>query len=238
MDNTEIIAVKTVQDIQSFLFDNRDNAYKNFTKKLIPTIKEEKIIGVRTPVLRKLAKSLSGEKVCDDYLNTLPHTYLEENHLHGFLIENVKDFTHALSLIEEFLPYIDNWATCDSVRPKALKKDTDTLYEHIKVWIASDSTYTIRYGIGMLLSFYLDEAFNKEHLKLVSEIRSDEYYVNMMIAWYFATALAKQYNCAFPYIESKVLPPWTHNKTISKALESYRIGDKLKAKLKTLKIKS
>lgn len=224
------------KDILSYLFEKNDDKYKEFNSKLLPTVDKNTVIGVRTPILRKLAKDLKDTVVMDSFLNTLPHTYLEENHLHGFLIETVTDFDKALCLIENFLPYIDNWATCDATRPKAFKKQLDTLYERIKVWIKSEHTYTVRFAIGLLLSFYLDDAFSKEHLKLVSSIKSEQYYINMMIAWYFATALAKQYKHTIPYIREQKLSQWTHNKTISKACDSFRIDEKTKSYLRTLRI--
>ena len=167
----------------------------------------------------------------------LPHTYYEENNLHGFLIETIRDYYAAANAIEAFLPYIDNWATCDLMSPKVFKKHLPELYEKILVWLNSDETYTVRFGIGMLMSFYLDEHFHPEMLELVAGIRSDEYYINMMIAWYFATALAKQYDAALPYIQNQRLEKWTHNKAIQKAIESYRISDDTKAYLRTLKVK-
>lgn len=237
MKKVEFTAINDKNDILAYLQSVSDKKYKDFTKKLIPNISEERILGVRTPILRSLAKSLKDTELSKDYLSTLPHTYLEENHLHGFLIENERDFREAVEKLEAFLPHIDNWATCDCVRPKVLKKDLPALYEHIKRWINSENTYTVRYAIGLLNSFYLDSAFDKSHLSLVSKIKSDEYYINMMIAWYFATALTKQYESTIPYIESKALPNWVHNKTIQKAIESYRIDENTKNYLRTLKIK-
>ncbi|MBE6824362.1 MAG: DNA alkylation repair protein [Ruminococcaceae bacterium] len=237
MDTNGNITINNTEDIISFLLINKDEKYKDFTSSLIPSVDKNSVIGVRTPILRALAKSLKDTHVMYDYLSTLPHRYLEENHLHGFLIENVRDFSQTLKLTQEFLTYIDNWATCDTLRPKVFKKDLDTLYKHIKVWLKSKHTYTVRFAVGLLNSFYLESAFKEEHLSLVSSIKSDEYYINMMIAWYFATALAKQYDTTIIYIENKVLPKWTHNKAISKACESLRIDNDTKAYLRTLKIK-
>ncbi len=237
MKNLAFDTINDKNDILPFLRSVSDEKYRDFTKKLIPNISEEKILGVRTPILRSLAKSLKDTDISGDYLCTLPHTYLEENHLHGFLIENERDFKEAVEKLELFLPHIDNWATCDCVRPKVLKKDLPNLYEHIKRWVKSDHTYTVRYAVGLLNSFYLDSAFEPEHLRLVSNIKSDEYYINMMIAWYFATALTKQYDDTILYIEGKTLAKWTHNKAIQKAIESFRIDDSTKAYLRTLKIK-
>ncbi len=237
MISMESFAIFKKEDITKYLLECRDEGYKDFTSKLIPNIDNENIIGVRTPTVRKLAKSLRKSKVAYDYLHSLPHKYLEENHLHGFLIENEKDFRTAVKLTEDFLPYIDNWATCDSVRPKVFKKYKEELYPHICEWINSKHEYTVRYAIGLLLSFYLDDAFSTKHLELVAGVKSDEYYIKMMVAWYFATALAKQYESTIPYIENKVLQKWTHNKTIVKSCESYRVSDPHKAYLRTLKIK-
>ena len=219
------------------MLQNKDDVYRDFTANLTPSVDKNKIIGVRTPVLRALAKELRGTKVADEYLLQLPHTYLEENHLHGFLIEQIKDFNDALYMTERFLPYIDNWATCDTMRPKVFKKHPDAVYDKIKLWLKSDKTYTVRYAIGLLNSFYLDDNFKEEQMSLVSGINSDEYYINMMIAWYFATALCKQKDTAIKYIEQQKLPEWVHNKAITKARESLRIDKDLKCYLNTLKIK-
>ena len=228
---------KDKNDITDFLLRNADEEYREFTAKLTPNIDKESIIGVRVPLLRKLSKKLKNTDVATDFLHSLPHSYLEENHLHGFLIEHSTDFDTAISLLEDFLPYINNWATCDTVRPKIFKKHTDKLYEKIKLWLKSDHTYTVRYAIGLLNSFYLDEHFESKHLQLVAGIKSDEYYINMMIAWYFATALCKQYDDAVKTLENRTLPLWVHNKAIQKARESYRIDADTKAYLNTLKIK-
>lgn len=238
MKKLEFVTINDKDDILPFLHSQKDEQYKAFTQKLIPNISDEYIIGVRTPIIRKLAKSLKNTTIADDYLKLLPHKYLEENHLHGFLIENVRDFDKAVELLDDFLPHINNWATCDTVRPKVLKRNLPALYEHIKRWIQSSDTYTARYAIGLLLSFYLDEEFSIEHLDLVSKVTSDKYYINMMIAWYFSTALAKQYDATVPYIEDAVLSKWTHNKAIQKACESYRIDAQTKSYLRTLKIKN
>ncbi len=237
MKNVEYTTITDKNDILPYLQSVSDKKYKDFTKKLIPNISESRILGVRTPILRSLARTLKDTDVSRDYLCALPHTYLEENHLHGFLIENERDFYKAVEKLEAFLPHIDNWATCDCVRPKVLKRDLPALYTYIKRWIKSSHTYTVRYAIGLLNSFYLDSEFDKSHLSLVSKVESDEYYINMMIAWYFATTLTKQYDSTIPYIEDAILPKWTHNKAIQKAIESYRIDDKTKAYLRTLKIK-
>ncbi|WP_407311762.1 DNA alkylation repair protein [Desulfosporosinus sp. SB140] len=228
---------ETVEVVRRQLFELQDLKYKEFACKLMPTVNPETVIGVRTPDLRKLAREFSKTPEALDFLKTLPHAYYEENNLHGFLIETIRDYDASIAAIDEFLPYIDNWATCDMISPKIFKKNLPKLYEKIKVWLISGQTYTVRFGIGILMSFYLDDDFHPEMLELVASIRSDEYYVNMMIAWYFATALAKQYKAALPYIQEQRLEKWTHNKAIQKAIESYRIGDEAKAYLRTLKVK-
>lgn len=228
---------KNKNDITDFLFENADIKYRDFTAKLTPNIDIESVIGVRVPLLRQLSKKLKNTDVANEFLHSLPHSYLEENHLHGFLIEHCTDFDTTVSLLEEFLPYIDNWATCDTVRPKIFKKHTEKLYDKIKLWLKSDRTYTVRYAIGLLNSFYLDENFKAEHLQIVAGIKSDEYYINMMIAWYIATALCKQYEDTVKIIENRTLSKWVHNKAIQKAIESYRIDADTKEYLNTLKIK-
>ena len=225
----------TNAEIREKLFSLADEDYKAFHSKLMPTVDGNKIIGVRTPVLRSFAKELFKSADYRDFICDLPHRYYEEDNLHGFLIESIKDFDECVAEINRLLPYIDNWATCDMLRPKCLKKEPGKLIGHIHGWLKSNRTYTVRYGIGCLLSFYLDENFSEEHLRTVAEIKSDEYYVNMMIAWYFATALSKQYDSTVRYIEQRCLTEWVHKKTIQKAVESYRISDEVKAYLKTFK---
>ncbi len=225
----------TKAEIRGRLFSLSDEKYKTFHSKLMPTVAPEKIIGVRTPVLRKFADELYKSAEYEDFMFDLPHRYYEEDNLHGFLIEKLKDFDECAAETEKLLPFIDNWATCDMLRPKAFKYEPEKLEEKILKWISSDKAYTVRYGIGCLLSYFLDENFSQEHLKIVSEIESREYYVNMMIAWYFATALAKQFDSAIVYIERRKLPEWVHKKTIQKAIESSRISDETKAYLKKLK---
>lgn len=219
------------------LFEMQDLKYRDFSHSLMPTVDKEKVIGVRTPALRKLAKEFFKDKNIKNFMSSLPHRYYEENNLHAFMIEQIKDFDTAISEIDRFLPYVDNWATCDCMSPKAFKKDLDRLLIKTDKWLASTHTYTVRYGICTLMRYYLDDRFSPDLLKKVAEIRSDEYYINMMIAWYFATALAKQYDEALPYISERKLDKWTHNKAIQKAIESYRVPDEHKAHLKTLKIK-
>ena len=225
-------------EITTFLLSQKDLAYRDFSAKLIPNIDKESVIGVRTPVLRKFAKEIYGTNNAEDFLCCLPHDYLEQNHLHAFLIEQEKDIEKALMLTNTFLPFVDNWATCDCFRPKIFRKHLDTVYKNILIWIKSDHVYTKRYAIGLLLSFYLDSHFDPMHLKLVSDIKSNEYYINMMIAWYFATAIAKKPQHAIPYIEQQILDTWTHNKTISKACESFRVDEETKSYLKTLRIRN
>ena len=224
-------------ELQEKLFSMQDLSYRDFHAKLMPTIEKDTIIGIRTPQLRKFAKEFAKTEECEIFLRDLPHTYYEENNLHGFLLEMEKDYDRLVDRLDIFLLYVDNWATCDMIRPKILKKHLKEFLPKVQEWLDSDKVYTIRYGIGMLLSFYLDEEFHPEYLEWVAQIRSDEYYVNMMIAWYFATALAKQYETTLPYIVEKRLDVWTHNKAIQKAIESYRVTEEQKAYLRTLKIK-
>ena len=224
-------------ELQKKIFAMQDLPYRDFHSKLMPTIDKETIIGVRTPELRKFAKEFAKTEECESFLKDLPHTYYEENNLHGFLLDMEKDYDKLVERLDTFLPYVDNWATCDMMRPKILKKHLKEFLPKVQEWIGSDKDYTIRYGIGMLLSFYLDEEFQLKYLEWVAKIQSEEYYVNMMIAWYFATALAKQYDATIPYIEECKLDKWTHNKAIQKAIESYRVTDEHKAYLRTFKIK-
>ncbi|MCR5475219.1 MAG: DNA alkylation repair protein [Lachnospiraceae bacterium] len=225
------------EDIRKMLFDLQDVKYRDMQVKIIPTVRPDAIIGVRTPELRKLAKEVAGEEGIEDFLNELPHTYFDENQLHAFVISGIKDYTKCMEKVERFLPFVDNWATCDQMSPKIFKKHRQDLTEKIRSWIASDKTYTVRFGIGMLMEHFLDEDFDLAYPDMVSRIRSEEYYVNMMIAWYFATALAKQYEAVLPFIEEGRLDVWTHNKAIQKSVESYRITQERKEYLKTLKIK-
>ena len=224
-------------NIRETLLSLQDGKFAAFQARLIPNVAPERILGVRTPELRKLAKQLRGSSDAEAFLNTLPHEFFEENNLHAFLLCGIKDFERCVQAVEDFLPYVDNWATCDQLRPKAFARNRQALLPRIRSWLNSDRTYTRRFGIGMLMSHFLDEDFREEYLSWVSDIHSEEYYVNMMIAWYFATALAKQYRAALPYIEERRLGPWVHNKTIQKALESYRVSEEHKACLKTLKSK-
>ena len=224
------------EEIRNGLFDLQDSQYRDFQAKLIPSASADKMIGVRTPVLRKLAKDLAKRKDIGGFLNDLPHRYFDENQLHAFIISQLKDYEQCMDEVIRFLPYIDNWATCDQLSPKIFRKHRPKLIDQIRKWIISDRTYTIRFGIGMLMEHFLDEDYDPAYPEMVACIRSDEYYVNMMIAWYFATALAKQYDSILPFIENRRLDPWTHNKTIQKARESYRISPEQKEYLKALKI--
>lgn len=222
--------------IRAELLGMQDVEYRDFHAKLIPTVASEAIIGVRTPQLRKYAKQMAKDPQITDFLAQLPHRYYDENNMHAFIVEQIRDYEECLAQTERFLPYIDNWATCDMMAPKVFAKHKEELLEPIRRWIASSETYTIRYGVGMLMRFYLDEDFRPEYLQWVTEIHSEEYYVNMMRAWYFATALAKQYEVVVPYLEEKRLDSWTHNKAIQKACESYRVTAEQKKYLRGLKV--
>ena len=221
-----------MEEIQKHLFELQDMAYRDFHSRLMPDIDKETVIGIRVPVLRKYAKSIAGTELAEKFIKELPHRYYEENNLHMMLITRIKDYEKCLSEIERFLPYIDNWATCDFPAPKCFENHKEDLLPVIKRWIASSETYTIRYGIGMLMRLYLDADFAPEYVRIVAEVKSDEYYVNMIIAWYMATALAKQWDAVIPYIEEHRMSDWVHRKTIQKAVESYRITDEQKRYLK------
>ncbi|MCM1119992.1 MAG: DNA alkylation repair protein [bacterium] len=222
--------------IQAELWELQDNEYKDFHAKLIPTVAQENIIGVRTPQVRKLAKKWAKDPEIGEFLAQLPHRYYDENNVHAFVVEQIKDYEVCLAQTERFLPYIDNWATCDMMAPKVFGRHREELLEPICRWIASGDTYTVRYGIGMLMRFYLEEDFKPKYLQWVAEVSSQEYYVNMMRAWYFATALAKQYEAAVVWLEEKRLDAWTHNKAIQKACESLRVTAEQKKYLRGLKV--
>lgn len=224
--------------VRKQLFEMQDQGYKEFQRKLIPTMDSEKMIGIRTPILRKYVKEIKGSDVAEKFLSNLPHTYYEENNVHAFLIELIEDYEECIKEVNRFLPYIDNWATCDSMSPKIFKKNKTKLLDEIRRWIDSDQTYTIRFGVEMLMKLYLDVDFKPEYLEWVARVSSEAYYVKMMSAWYFATALAKQYEDTIVYIEEQRLEKWTHNKAIQKAIESFRITDKQKEYLRTLKIRA
>ena len=196
----------------------------------------ESIIGVRTPDLRKYAKELSKRREIEAFLKNLPHRYFDENQLHAFLLSEMKDYGRCIEAVNAFLPYVDNWATCDQLSPKVFKKHRGELLPQIRDWMGSEHSYTVRFAIGMLMQHFLEEDFDPSYPKIVLEYRSEEYYINMMRAWYFATALAKQYDAVLPMIEERGLDPWTQNKTIQKAVESYRITDEQKLYLKSLKL--
>lgn len=222
-------------EIQKELFSKQDTAYRDFQAKLIPNLADGAMIGVRTPELRKMAKQYAKREDIAAFLNVLPHTYFDENQLHAFIISERRDFAQCIAELARFLPFVDNWATCDQLSPKIFKKHRQELLPPINEWLSSAQTYVIRFGIGMLMEHFLDEDFDLVYPETVAKIRSDEYYVNMMIAWYFATALAKQYQAVLPFLEQNRLDTWTHNKTIQKAVESLRITPEQKSYLKTLK---
>ncbi len=221
-------------DIRQKLLEMQDPDYREFLIKLIPSVIPDRVIGIRTPELRKLAKEILKREDLSDFLNDLPHAFFEENQLHAFVISGMKDYDACMSALERFLPYVDNWATCDQMSPKVFKKHKSELMEHIRCWIASDECYTVRFGIGMLMEHFLDDDFVPAYSEMAAAVVSEEYYVRMMIAWYFATALAKQYDTVIPYVEENRLDSWTHNKTIRKAIESYRIDPDKKAYLRSL----
>lgn len=213
------------EQLYDALLAHREEAYRQMQVRLIPNIASDTILGVRTPVLRSLAKELEdGER----FLQNLPHRWFEENQIHSFLLEREKNFTAAIAGVEAFLPYVDNWATCDQLRPKCFGRHRQELLPYIRRWIASGEDYTVRFGIGMLMVHYLDDAFDPAYLELAASVHSEEYYVRMMVAWYFATALAKQYDAALPYISGYQLDKWVHNKAIQKAVESYRVSPEQK----------
>ncbi len=218
------------------LFALQDTAYGDFQAKLMPTIDRSTIIGVRTPALRKLAQQIAKTEAAREFIGNLPHRYYEENNLHAFIVARMTDFDEAMRQTNLFLPHIDNWATCDSFTPKVFGKHPDELLAAVKVWITSPHTYTVRFAIKMLMTFFLDERFSDEYPRMVAAVKSDEYYIKMMIAWYFATALSKQYDAIVGYLTEHRLDAWCHNKTIQKAIESYRISDERKAVLKKMKI--
>ena len=221
--------------VQKDLFSMQDEAYRQFQAKLMPTVNVETIIGVRTPDLRKFAKAFAKTSEAAPFLQTLPHTYYEENNLHAFLLEQIWDFDACIAALDAFLPYVDNWATCDSMAPKVLGKHREAVLVHIRRWLSSGQTYTVRFAVGLLMRYFLDESFLPEYLDMVAGIHSEEYYVRMMAAWYFATALAKQYEATLPVFQQNILDPWTHNKAIQKAVESCRITPEQKAFLRSLR---
>lgn len=217
------------------LKENEDKAFKEFQSKLVPNIDPAAIIGVRTPQMKQIAKQYFGTKEGEDFLKKLPHKYYEENMIHIFMVSLIKDFDKCTEETERFLPYVDCWPVCDQSSPKVYKKNHEKLLPFIKKWIASEHVYTSRFGMRMLMNEFLDGDFKKEYLKLVADKKAEDYYLKMMQAWYFATALAKQYDEAVVYIEKRRLDPWVHAKAIQKAIESYRVTDEHKEYLRTLK---
>lgn len=222
-------------DITKKLFALQDLKYRDFSASLTPTIDKEYFIGVRVPEVRKLAKEIKDTKEANEFIKALPHKYFDENMLHGLLLSEIKDYERCLHEVDAFLPFVDNWAVCDIMSPKAFKKHKNEFIKEIIKWADSKETYRVRFAIGQLMALYLDDDFKEEYLEIPSKIISDEYYINMMIAWYFATALAKKWDKAIKYLEKKTLPLWVHNKTISKARESFRITPEQKEYLKSLK---
>ena len=227
-----------IQETREKLSSLQDLKYRDMQVRIIPSVKPESIIGVRTPELRKMAKELAQSREIGVFLENLPHKFFEENQLHAFIVSGMKDYRECLGTLNRFLPYVDNWATCDQMSPRVFKKHRPELMESIRGWLGSAETYTIRFGIGMLMEHYLDEDYDPACPEMVAAVRSEEYYVNMMIAWYFATALAKQYEAVLPFITEHRLDTWTHNKAIQKAIESFRITPEQKEYLKSLKNRS
>ena len=223
-------------DLYRKLYDLQDLKYRDMQIKIIPTVEPESVIGVRTPELKSIAKDILKDGNYKGFLEELPHRYFEENQLQAFIISGIEDLNECMEDLETFLPYVDNWATCDQMSPKIFRKHKDLLLTHIIEWIDSEKTYTVRFGVGMLMEHFLDDDFDPLYPEMVAKLRSEEYYVNMMIAWYFATALAKQYESILPFIEEKRLDDWTHNKAIQKSLESRRITEEQKLYLKSLKV--
>lgn len=227
--------MEPVQEIRDRLFALQDPEYRLFQSKLMPTVDPARVIGVRIPDLRKLSRELTGTEQAAAFVRQLPHDYYEENNLHGFLIASLRDYGETVAALESFLPHVDNWATCDLLHPRAFDKRPEALPDQLFRWLQSDRTYTVRFAMGMLMSLYLDEAFRPGYADWVAGVKSEEYYVNMMAAWYFATALAKRWDDVFPYLTDHRLPVWTHNKAIQKAIESRRISPEQKQILRSLK---
>ena len=217
------------------LYELKDAGYRDFQSKLIPTVNKENVIGVRTPELKKLAKELSKREDIGGFLKAVPHRYYDENQLHAFIISGIKNFDECIKEVNAFLPYVDNWATCDTLLPDVFTKHKAELADNIDKWIKNKHTYTVRFAVSMLMRHFLNDDFRLEYAEKVAEIRSDEYYINMMVAWYFATALAKQYDSIIPFIENKALDKWTHNKAIQKSIESRRITPEQKEYLRSLR---
>lgn len=228
-----------MQEIIDELLKNQDMEYKKFQEKLIPSVEADKIIGVRTPSLRLIAKRIFNENKYVEFLSELPHKYFEENQIHGFLFSWIKDYDFLVTEVEKFFPYIDNWATCDQISPSIFQKNKEKIFPKIVEWCSSgdDEEYKVRFSIRMMMNYFLDSDFSDDKLYIISDIKSEKYYVQMMIAWFFATALAKQYDAAMQIIQSERLEKWTHNKAIQKALESFRVDSLHKTQLRKLKIK-
>ncbi len=226
-----------MNEIRNKLFELKDSGYKDFNCKLIPTVNIRTVIGIRVPILRRYAKEIKNSDMAKDFLKALPHRYFEENNLHAFLIAEINGYDECIKKVNEFLPYIDNWATCDSFKPKCFNKNKDKLILEIKNWLVSPLEYTVRFGILMLLTYFLDGDFKREHLDMVCAVKQGKYYIDMMVSWYFATAIAKQYESSVKYLEETRLSKFVHNKTIQKAVESFRVTKEKKDYLKTLKIK-
>lgn len=226
--------------ITQTLFENADESYKNFHQSIVPTLPKERIIGVRVPVLRKIAKQLkkdeSSKSLVNEFLQELPHEYYDEDMLHAIILSDERDFSTALERTREFLPYIDNWAVCDAFCPKAFCKNKNALWQYIEKWLESEKTFTVRFGIVNAMRFFLDEDFSAEKMKKVLEVSNEDYYVRMAIAWYMSVALVKQWEVAIEVIEDKSLGAWVHNKSIQKSCESFRLSAEQKQYLKTLKI--
>ena len=227
--------MEPVQEIRDRLFALQDPEYRLFQSRLMPTVDPARVIGVRTPDLRKLSRELAGTEQAAAFVRQLPHDYYEENNLHGLLIASLRDYGETVAALESFLPHVDNWATCDLLHPRAFDKCPEALPDQLFRWLQSDGTYTVRFAMGMLMSLYLDEAFRPRYADWVAGVKSEEYYVNMMAAWYFATALAKRWDDVFSYLTDHRLPVWTHNKAIQKAIESRRISPEQKQILRSLK---
>lgn len=227
-----------MQEIIDELLKNQDMEYKKFQEKLIPSVEADKIIGVRTPSLRLMAKRIYNENKYVEFFSELPHKYFEENQIHGFLFSWIKDYDFLVTEVEKFFPYIDNWATCDQISPCIFQKNKEKIFPKIVEWCSSgdDEEYKVRFSIRMMMNYFLDSEFSEDKLYIISDIKSEKYYVQMMIAWFFATALAKQYSSALKIIKEQELEPWTHNKAIQKALESFRVSDEHKNELRNLKI--
>ena len=225
-----------IADLHRKFYELQDLKYRDMQVKIIPTVDPELIIGVRTPELKTMAKEILKAKDYKEFLGGLPHRYFEENQLHAFIISGIRDLNECMEELVEFLPYVDNWATCDQMSPKIFKKHKEEVLTHIEEWLGSEKTYIVRFGIRMLMGHFLDDDYDHAYPEMVAKLRSEEYYINMMIAWYFATALAKQYESILPFIEEKRLDDWTHNKAIQKSVESYRITDEHKMYLKSLKV--